>query len=80
MEKISENVIYFDKMNVVEDYENMREGFRNQLDYSVGPGNEKFSDELEVNIKILPSNTIIADVHTYPSNIIFNDDELWTDA
>lgn len=68
--EIQENTVYFDKVNIAEDYDSKGEGSKNPLDYSVGPGAGNFGEELEENIKSLPKGTIIADIHTHPSNVI----------
>ena len=74
--EIDENVILFDEMNQYEDYDSKGEGSKNPRDYSVGPGNGKFAEEIEEKIKTLPKGAIIADIHTHPSNICFgNGDE-----
>jgi len=74
--EIEPNVILFDEMNENEDYDSRGEGSKNPYDYSVGPGEGKFAEELEKRIKTSPKDIIIADVHTHPSNVCFgNGDE-----
>lgn len=74
--EIEQNVILFDEMNKYEDYDSKGEGSKNPYDYSVGPGDGKFAEELENKIKSLPKGSIVADVHTHPSNVcIGNGDE-----
>lgn len=74
--EIESNVILFDEMNQYEDYNSRGEGSKNPYDHSVGPGDGKFAEELETRIKSSSKWTIIADIHTHPSNVCFgNGDE-----
>jgi hypothetical protein len=71
--EIESNVILFDEMNQYEDYDSRGEGSKNPYDYSIGPGYGKFAEELENRIKTSSKETIIADIHTHPSNVCFGD-------
>ena len=66
--------MFFDDLNIYEDYENTGTNSKDPFDYSVGPGGEKLNEELENKIKTMKSG-IIADIHTHPSGVYELDSE-----
>lgn len=72
--EISENVLFFDEMNLNEDYENTGTNSINPLAYSVGPGKGKLNEEIEKKIESMQSG-VIADIHTHPSGVYESESE-----